>query len=210
MLNCGRVKDLISAYLEKELEPDVQLEVERHLRFCSDCYETEQSTKKLFSLASRLEEEHPSALFTQTVMDEIRSESARETVPVRRNFKSAWTWVVPATAVAAALLLILSGKLDWLSNPTTLGDSTAMMIKPADSMDSPQISELNQPPVEFVLDSWNYSRLIDASYPAPSSDGSPDGIYLTPAQSSSQNGNPIYVMPTVQNSTSEYQTREAY
>ena len=52
-MNCERVRELMSAYYDRELTPDLETEVREHLERCPDCVEQLAQFKELSKLGRR-------------------------------------------------------------------------------------------------------------------------------------------------------------
>jgi mycothiol system anti-sigma-R factor len=122
-MNCTDVMDLIDAYLDGELDPVVNQDIERHLRDCSGCDRAYQEHQALIGAigAGSLYEKAPPGL-RERVQSSLRKEfplSARSVAPKNQSssgikpsmlpavlFEAAWGWLALAAAVVLAALLV--------------------------------------------------------------------------------------------------------
>ena len=83
-MTCDRIEELLSAYLEGELAPKDQAEVETHLASCPDCAELAGLMKRTLAATAAFPEVEPSpALFARLyVIPERRREKRRLVRPV--------------------------------------------------------------------------------------------------------------------------------
>src|SRR3989304_10578021 len=73
MISCGRVKKLISSYLERDLDSSVRDDIAEHIRFCSHCFALEQSLKKLLEATREIPAKTPSAGLNERILRSVNS-----------------------------------------------------------------------------------------------------------------------------------------
>lgn len=209
MLNCGRVKQILSNYLEQELDPVLYQEVQEHIKFCSDCLETEQSLKKVLGWARDLPEEKPSLDFTERVLQSIspavKTPGKRVSVLIFRR----WAWAVPVTVVVILLIFVLNYQSEKL--PSQVADEqTTVSTSERELSQSPSQMIIPEGPVEFVMDNWDHRSLQE--YGEMSRMQREGQAFFTDDQGEqlqSENWR-VYVMPVVQNQMAGYRTRRPY
>lgn len=218
MKSCGRVRKLLSDYLEKELDQETQKEIQEHIRFCADCFEQEKTLRKVLSLSKELPESELAPDFIYKFRQKLDRE--RFFVPAKKKvlpFRK-WVWALPVTAAAALLVYILN-------IPQTKGPVEVVQEQPTVSAPAQQLVNQSQPtnmageslstsetPVEFVMDNWNRAVLENLQRNGQWEGGS--GVFMTSSQNRQVNPEVspfrVYVMPVVQNQTTGYKTREPY
>ena len=217
MKSCGRVRKLLSDYLEKELDQETQKEIQEHIRFCTDCFEQEKTLRKVLSLSKELPESEPSPEFIYKFRQKLDRE--RFFTPVKKKVSPTkrWVWALPVTAAAALLIFILN-------MPQTKGPVEVAQEQPATLLPAQQPTHLSQPtyfadeslsmtetPVEFVMDNWDRAALENLQRSGPWTGG--NGVFMTSdrlRQSNPDGPLRVYVMPVVQNQMTGYKTRQPY
>lgn len=111
-----RVARQLSAYLDRELMPDEEAEVRRHLEGCSICREDLARLQRLKSMLAAL----PTRPLPETFWPDLRRAAQRRAVPAPVPWFSAWrsrpAVALAAVAVVVVLLVIplLRGQIDRL------------------------------------------------------------------------------------------------
>ena len=217
MKSCGRVRKLLSDYLEKELDQEIQKEIQEHIRFCTDCFEKEKTLRNVLSLSKELPESEPSPEFIYKFRQKLDRE--RFFVPAQKKVSLArkWVWALPVTAVALLVFI--------LNMPQTKGPVEVAQEQPATLLPAQQPTNLAQQnedsgeslsavetPVEFVMDNWDRAALENLQRSGHWEGGS--GVFMTSNQNRQVNPDDrpfrVYVMPVVQNQTTGYKTRQPY
>ncbi len=91
--------EVLSAYMDGDLEPSRQQEVARHVRDCPVCRRTLDELAGIRDAAAALEQLEPSE---QTWF------AVRQRILKARRFRRIWFWAgIPAAAAAAVLLIVL-------------------------------------------------------------------------------------------------------
>jgi len=106
-MKCKELEELLSDYLEGNLNPAVEEEVDAHLAGCSRCREKMRGMRALMGRLNDLEMVEPSAGFEARLWGQLRRESS----PRSRG----WAFS-PLSALAALFLLVAAGYL-LLSRP---------------------------------------------------------------------------------------------
>lgn len=111
-MNCRRVVNLMSAYIDGELTGEEMLEIRRHLSGCADCEEEHQSTLFMKHALSGLSNVAPREKFAESI---LRSLDRVEVSPYQRAWNSLWRFaqrklspVAAALAASGVALVILS------------------------------------------------------------------------------------------------------
>lgn len=111
-MNCRRVVNLMSAYVDGELTGEEMLEIRRHLSGCADCEAEHQSTLFMKQALSRLNNVAPRANFSESL---LRTLDQVEISPYQRAWNSLWKFahrklspVAAALAASGVALVLLS------------------------------------------------------------------------------------------------------
>lgn len=209
MLNCGRVKQILPSYLEQKLDQDLHQEIQEHIKFCSNCLETEQSLKKVLQWSRDLPEEEPSLDFTERVLQSIspavKTPGKQVSVPIFRR----WAWAVPVSAFAILLIFVLNYQSEKLPSQAA-DEQTAISTGGQELSQSASPVIVPEGPVEFVMDNWDhrslqeYGEMTRMQRESRALFGDNQG-----GQLQSENWR-VYVMPVVQNQMAGYRTRRPY
>lgn len=129
-----RITDRLSEWLDGGLVPAEHAEVEAHLAGCGDCAAIAEELRAVRTEAARLGPIAPAADLWPGILARIQEESARavdtgEIEPARATADGArrgrvvrmtrrqppvWSFTLPRLALAASLLVVLSGGMVWL------------------------------------------------------------------------------------------------
>lgn len=125
--------DLLSAYLDGELEPAAQKDLEAHLELCDECRSAVAELRGVVGWARAYEGSDPERDVWPDIAGEIRK-STRAVVDLSaaRNAKSGRRrfWLPQAVAAVLGLLVVGSGGL-WLARSFTPPDRIAVLVDPA-------------------------------------------------------------------------------
>ncbi len=107
-MNCQEVKELLSAYIDRELTRTETREVTNHLKACRDCTRELVSLRKLTGILYSL----PEVKAPARMADNVQQEISRQAPPAKEKqssslFRQRWVWG-SLTAAAAAVLLVVA------------------------------------------------------------------------------------------------------
>jgi hypothetical protein len=160
-VNCRKVCNLISAYIDEELPGVEALQIRQHLSNCPEChaeYEDILQTKRLIaSLVIKSPLQDPEERI-QTIIEQCRN-----TRPVRFGFLTAWSLLPPAqrdrirlgllcTCCAALLAILLLRPSPTMNSLDTMTASNNLPLRP-------YVSAPPQIPVNEILvhhDPWEF------------------------------------------------------
>lgn len=210
MISCGKVRKLLSSYLERELEPLLQEEVQEHIKFCSDCFEREQAVRTLLNLTQNLEPTQPASNFSEQLFERLNSSTERSprrgrSVPIFRR----WIWAVPATVAAALLVFFLNHRPANLPVEVSAEKPTAA-VEAEQNSNVPDQNVIPEGQVEFVMDNWDQRLLQNVSYPEQSGADSQALLVHGFRLAGPTVYRRVYVMPVVQNQMAGYRTKKPY
>jgi len=189
------------------LDPGFQKEIAEHIKFCSECYETEKTLKRISAIARELLEEEPSFDLTERVIEKVglsqeaTPRSTRVPPTIRR-----WVWAMPAAAAVVVLFFLVNTRLN--QGKVQLSDQQAQVVSQQKAEQGQTI--FPEGPVEFVIDSWNpRTRSQMASEVQAASDSQMLGAARWPADSIPANFR-MYVIPVAQNQMTSATSRRPY
>ncbi|MCS6831519.1 MAG: anti-sigma factor [Armatimonadota bacterium] len=105
MMNCGKVQNLLSCYIDRELPGVDMLAIQRHLDSCADCWREYQTLLQVKRLLSEMPVVSPPLTLEERLVEKVLHTPA----PV-----GGWRWTLPGrllrpVAVAAAVAAIAVG-----------------------------------------------------------------------------------------------------
>lgn len=116
-MGCHRVRNHLSAYLDRELTGSEMLEIREHIRWCEECRGEYHTLLRVKSLVNSLPELTPSP----EVMNKLRVRLDAERRSPQRLFRGPMSVVVSTVAAALAALVIFS----YLTSETDVTDTYA-------------------------------------------------------------------------------------
>jgi hypothetical protein len=158
-MKCDLPVELLSGYLDGELDELQKTQVEAHLRTCPDCQEELEALRQIdVHVRDRVYEE-PSREFVFTlnrhVMDKVR------VAPRARLFK-----LTPIFAPAAAALLILIILINVSPSKRSIGMTDQVLYQEIEPRPEPTVS-LPEPSIARVTTSKKHAALHDKEKAAP-------------------------------------------
>jgi len=107
-MNCKNVKNNFIFFLENELTEEKRVEMEGHLKVCSDCSHLREEFSKLWETIEHHEKIQPSPYFWTRLKQRITEyEEGRK--PVLGWLKGLIGWARPAVGVAVLLICVFLG-----------------------------------------------------------------------------------------------------
>jgi anti-sigma factor RsiW len=118
-MNCDRVKLLLNAYLDGELDLVTSLEIEEHLHSCQGCSRERETLAALHAATSDRSLYQPAPAHLEK---RIRSALKQASQPPVARPLFPRGWLAPATLLVAMLLLaaVYFGRGLWMPNPETV------------------------------------------------------------------------------------------
>jgi anti-sigma factor RsiW len=101
-MNCGRVRSLLSAYLDQELTGAEMLAIRQHLPGCPTCERERRSLAQVRSLMGALSRPEPPAGFEQALLQR----AAPRRTPARSPLLPSWRLWSPRLAIATSVLVM--------------------------------------------------------------------------------------------------------
>lgn len=117
MMNCKHVRDLLSAYLDRELSGRDLAEVRAHLASCESCQAERDSLASLKSLLGNLSTPDPAPDFEARLLATVHAAGAGDAPRSRRVNFLFFAGIAAGSAVATlALLSVLTRPVDPTTN----------------------------------------------------------------------------------------------
>lgn len=101
-MKCRSIQKKFSAYQDKELKPQEQEEISRHLLSCPSCQEQYEKLERVWQTLRELEEIHPDPWFYRQLVRRIGQPRERGLLPSLQRFFQ----LLPSPAIASILLVI--------------------------------------------------------------------------------------------------------
>ena len=101
-MKCRSVKNKLSAYQDRELDPTEQEQVKNHLLSCRDCREQYAELERVWQTLGELEQIQPNPWFYQQVIRKIRELRERGLLP-----RLQWIFQMFRTPAIASILLAI-------------------------------------------------------------------------------------------------------
>lgn len=79
-MDCNKIQELISLYLDNKLSPKEIVELEKHLNICGKCKQDYIVLKNMRSILSSFSKKEVSQNFASSVMDKIKKEKCNNNI----------------------------------------------------------------------------------------------------------------------------------
>ena len=165
-LDCEQFSDRLADYLEGDLPQAVRAAMESHAHVCASCGALLSDITELRDEAAALPPLHPSHDLWAGIAERIDARVLPLEVPVARRFMARPTWMRPAAA-AAALILVTAGithVLTRVSYDPALTVASAPSRPTVASTDTPAVSSVSLPKADDgVISSTETNRPSEAT-----------------------------------------------
>ncbi len=118
MKNCIEVKELLSLYIDGELDKKTSDEVKKHMRFCTECYEEMEDIKRVIQLCRDCEDEELPVGFKKQLHEKLASEAERQHSSAARSRKITRLLGI-GSSIAALLIMAVIVKDVWFNQNLT-------------------------------------------------------------------------------------------
>lgn len=118
MKNCIEVKELLSLYIDGELDEKTSEEVKKHMRFCTECYEEMEDIKKVIQSCRDCEDEELPAGFEKQLHEKLAAEAERQRSGAARSRKITRLLGI-GSSIAAVLIMAVIVKGVWFNQNLT-------------------------------------------------------------------------------------------
>jgi len=110
-MNCNEIKDLLSLYVDDELNEEEKKMVEEHLQNCEDCQKELEEYKKIIQALKNLPEEEPPVGYCKRLHEKLLSEEApnkiiNAEIPKKKT-NNRFVWVKYGGLAAAFVLVFV-------------------------------------------------------------------------------------------------------
>lgn len=113
-MNCEAVKEMLWAYLEKEITAEEAVKIEEHLKNCEACREELKFQQEMMETLSGLpDEELPEGYHTE-LMQKLQVEAASNVVPFPVRKKKQPVWKQWGMVAAAVLVVVAAGGMNGM------------------------------------------------------------------------------------------------
>lgn len=117
-MNCNEVKELISEYIDKQLDSKMNAEFEEHIRTCEDCRKELNEMKSMLDLLKDLPSEELPKDFKINLHNRLLEEQAKQKKKMKFNiFANRYARVCTSIAAGIALIILLRGFTGEIFNP---------------------------------------------------------------------------------------------
>lgn len=123
MKNCVEVKELLSLYIDGELDERTSDEVKKHMRFCTECHEEMEDIKRVIQACRDFEDEELPAGFKEQLHTKLAAEAERQRSVAARSRKINRIIGI-GSSIAALLIMAVIVKDVWFNQNLT-GKSAA-------------------------------------------------------------------------------------
>ena len=132
-MNCETVREMLWAYLEKELTAEDAVKIEEHLNHCADCRKELELQKEMMETLSGLpEEELPEGYHTE-LMQKLQAEAAPKVVPFPVKKKKQPVWKQWGMIAAAVLVVVAAGGMNGMLDMRESQNAAVAEMKAADT-----------------------------------------------------------------------------
>lgn len=111
-MNCKRIKELLSAYLDEALELAEKESVEKHLLSCTNCRSEKEKLEKAVSMVRSLKEVEPPTNFLRSVRSRLEQESV-----LRRWVRKALFPLPVKIPLEALAAMLIAATIIYISRP---------------------------------------------------------------------------------------------
>lgn len=161
-MNCRRVSNLLSAYIDGELTGEEQLKIQEHLRQCEECNEEHESLLLTKRLICSLKMKEPREELEARILNAVAQESA----PSRRRFPWGVWWAFLSHSERRRLRLAASFCAASVAAFVYMAYSTSVALREEENIASRlpprpvSVSPSNVPVNDylFVHDPWDRAQ----------------------------------------------------
>lgn len=133
-MNCDELKDLLDDYLNNNLDKDNIVELEKHLKNCSDCQNELNAEKKFLELIKQLEVKKAPMGLSSNVREHLKAEKTqRSEMNIFKNI-FAPSKMKMSFQIAAILLIVITASYSFIFLKSQFGSMS--QIKATEFLDS--------------------------------------------------------------------------
>ncbi|MBR5123167.1 MAG: zf-HC2 domain-containing protein, partial [Anaerotignum sp.] len=113
-MNCEAVREMLWAYLEKELTAAEAVKIEEHLKNCADCREELKFQQEMMETLSGLPEEELPDGYHAELMQKLQAEAAPNVVPFPVKKKKQPVYKQWGMIAAAVMVVVAAGGMNGM------------------------------------------------------------------------------------------------
>ena len=136
-MNCEAVKEMLWAYLEKEITAEEAVKIEEHLKHCADCREELELQKEMMETLAGLPDAELPEGYHAELMQKLQAEAAPNVVPfpqkVAQKKKKQPMWKQWGMIAAAVLVVVAAGGMDGMLEMRESQNAAVQDMKAADT-----------------------------------------------------------------------------
>ncbi|MEW5924145.1 MAG: zf-HC2 domain-containing protein, partial [Candidatus Zixiibacteriota bacterium] len=109
-MDCEKIKELLSRYIDDQLEKDDRAQVEEHLKSCEQCTEHYEKLLALGRMVDEFDVDGDESYWVKqkdAVLEKIEKLEEEKVIPVTRNYRNL-IYKLAAVAASVALLAFIS------------------------------------------------------------------------------------------------------
>ena len=113
-MNCEAVREMLWAYLEKEITAEEAVEIEEHLKNCADCREELNFQQEMMETLSGLPDEELPDGYHAELMQKLQAEAAPNVVPFPVKKKKQPVYKQWGMIAAAVMVVVAAGGMNGM------------------------------------------------------------------------------------------------
>ncbi len=137
MINCQRVQQYMSDYIDNTLEEDLRQAFEKHLTDCPSCLQLSKRVSRTIQVLGSLPEQKVSASFEYVLQQKLRAERTKHArglwtrfpLPGTHRYGPAFAAVVAVLAVGTGLVLFRNNLFQTHRHPFVVDSASAVRIE---------------------------------------------------------------------------------
>ena len=131
-MNCEAVRELLWAYLEKEITAEEAVKIEEHLENCAECREELKLQKEMKEMLAGLPDEELPDGYHAELMQKLQAEAAPNVVPFPVKKKKQPVWKQWGMVAAAVLVVVAAGGMNGMLEMRESQNVAVQEMKAAD------------------------------------------------------------------------------
>ena len=132
-MNCEAVRELLWAYLEKEITAEEAVKIEEHLKNCADCREELELQKEIMDSLQHIPDEELPDGFHAGLMQKLQAEATPNVVPFPVKQKKRPQYKQWGMVAAAVLVVVAAGGMNGMLSMRESQNAAVAEMKAADT-----------------------------------------------------------------------------
>ena len=133
-MNCETVKEMLWAYLEKEITAEEAVKIEEHLKNCAVCREELELQKELMDSLQNIPDEELPDGFHAELMQKLQVEAAPNVVPFPVKKKKAPVYKQWGMIAAAVMVVVAAGGMNGMLGMRDAQNAAVQEVQKADTV----------------------------------------------------------------------------